>query len=926
MRWFIGLVIGIASGAALGGFEGALILGFIGWMVGIIWRKKAPADASVPSAAAARPANAPLSNATLSMIESRLAGIEARLEKLDGQKALDEKAATLVGPPPTASPISSGEEIAAPPDVEEAASTSPAADVREIPVPEEPPVEIVVPPPPAKPNPIVAWFAGGNTIVRLGLVILFLGLAFLIKYAADNQMLPVELRVAGVAAAGIALLFVGWRLRESRRGYALSLQGAGVAVLYLTFLGAMRLYHLIPPEAAFFLLAAISAFCAILAVKQDAMALAVIGAGGGFLAPLLVSTGGGSHITLFSYYLVLNLGILAIAFFKAWRPLNVVGFGFTFLIGLAWGLRSYRPEYFDSVELFLVAFFVLYVAIALLFARRAETATSRYVDGTIVFGVPIAAFGLQAGITQDMEFGLAVSSLVLGAFYLVLATILFRKRDDERWRLLTECFLALGTVFASLAIPLALDARWTSAAWAIEGAAIFWIGVRQQRLLGRAFAVLLQAGAGVSFFLALPELAATTPFVDAAFVGSMLLALAGLWTHRLMATAPEGVLARPELDIVRPAAFVWGYAWLLFGIGHEIGDFVTSRNQFGAMLVAVSLAAALFGYLHRKWDWREAAWPFLALMPMLVSIGLLQTLEVRHPLGGYGWVGWPIAFIAHTAMLKKIGASEPAKWANAQHAGAYLLLAFVGARELHWLAERYAAVYTAWSAASLVVVPAILVFWAASAGARTRWPLEPFARAYRNIGAVSLLVAMAVWSALVSLLHDGSSDPLPYLPIVNAIDLGNILAFLSGVALWLAARRSDPPLPAALTGARAGIVLSGLVFLWLNAALLRTIHHWVGVAYDPDALWESFVVQASLSVFWSVLALAMMVFATRKRQRGLWVVGAALMGVVVAKLLLVDLSRTAGITRIISFVGVGVLMLVIGYFSPIPPKPQEKAP
>ena len=76
-------------------------------------------------------------------------------------------------------------------------------------------------------------------------------------------------------------------------------------------------------------------------------------------------------------------------------------------------------------------------------------------DGTIVFGVPIAAFGLQAGLTQDTEFGLAWSALFLGAFYLVLATVLFRKRDDERWRLLTECFLALGTVFASLAIPLA---------------------------------------------------------------------------------------------------------------------------------------------------------------------------------------------------------------------------------------------------------------------------------------------------------------------------------------------------------------------------------------------------------------------------------------------------------------------------------------
>jgi uncharacterized membrane protein len=84
-------------------------------------------------------------------------------------------------------------------------------------------------------------------------------------------------------------------------------------------------------------------------------------------------------------------------------------------------------------------------------------------------------------------------------------------------------------------------------------------------------------------------------------------------------------------------------------------------------------------------------------------------------------------------------------------------------------------------------------------------------------------------------------------------------------------------------------------------------------------------VQAALSVFWSVLALGLMVFATRKASRTVWMVGAALMGVVVAKLVFVDLSHLAGIERIVSFIGVGVLMLVIGYFSPVPPRKAEAA-
>ncbi len=82
---------------------------------------------------------------------------------------------------------------------------------------------------------------------------------------------------------------------------------------------------------------------------------------------------------------------------------------------------------------------------------------------------------------------------------------------------------------------------------------------------------------------------------------------------------------------------------------------------------------------------------------------------------------------------------------------------------------------------------------------------------------------------------------------------------------------------------------------------------------------ESTLVQASLSIFWAILALVTMLLAARRHRRMMWLVGASLLGVVVAKLFLVDLSRTGSIERIVSFVGVGVLMLVVGYYSPMPP-------
>jgi uncharacterized membrane protein len=80
------------------------------------------------------------------------------------------------------------------------------------------------------------------------------------------------------------------------------------------------------------------------------------------------------------------------------------------------------------------------------------------------------------------------------------------------------------------------------------------------------------------------------------------------------------------------------------------------------------------------------------------------------------------------------------------------------------------------------------------------------------------------------------------------------------------------------------------------------------------------LVQAALSLLWSLTALLLMTLATRRAIRELWLVGAALMGVVVAKLFAVDLSNVGGVERIVSFIGVGALMLVIGYVAPVPPR------
>ncbi len=119
------------------------------------------------------------------------------------------------------------------------------------------------------------------------------------------------------------------------------------------------------------------------------------------------------------------------------------------------------------------------------------------------------------------------------------------------------------------------------------------------------------------------------------------------------------------------------------------------------------------------------------------------------------------------------------------------------------------------------------------------------------------------------------------------------------------------------------IAIAGLVFLWLNVTLFRIAHHWFGVNYNPDALYNSNLVQSSVSILWALSGVLLTVYASRKKIRFLWMAGAFILGLVVLKLFVIDLSTLGKLARIVSFLVVGVLLTSIGYFAPLPDKTTD---
>ena len=767
---------------------------------------------------------------------------------------------------------------------------------------------------------LTRFFTGGNLVLKIGVIIIFFGVAFLLKYAAQRNLIPIEFRLMGVAVGGLALLGGGWWLRRRIFGYGLILQGGGIGILYLVIYAAAKLYHLLPVSFSLAVMVALVVCSSFLAVLQESRSLAVAGIIGGFLAPVLMSTGGGSHVLLFTYYALLNMGILGIAWFKSWRELNLLGFFFTFAIATLWGVTAYHSAYYASTEPFLVFYFLLYVAVSVLFAHRQPVNLKGYIDGPLVFGLPLIVAGLQYCLVRNYEYGMAISALSLGLFYTCLATVLWH-RLQEGMRMLTEAFLALGIVFGSLAIPLAFDGQWTSAAWAMEGAAMVWVGVRQDRISARLFALLLQIGAA-AFFLDkgwYPPAAAA--FFNRFFLGCFLIALSALFSSWYLDRSREKL--RGWESYLPLPLLVWGLLWWYFGGLHEADRQFPGDRFTSVLLIFTSVGTMLMAMVARRISWRQLLFAQLLFLPAMVGIlsfGLINLNSHHHLLANWGVLAWPLAMFTAYRLLYLVEDEWPEKFVDLWHPGTMWVLLVLLSHEASWLVRQI--LPGTWQMICWGLVPAIAVFLLSRWGRLIRWPCGKHIEAYCGIGCGVPGIWLLFWN-LSCLVLNGNPEPLAYIPLLNPLELSQFLtlAVLYSWA-WEVGRRPWA-LPALIPPPAVLWLLGGMGFLVLNSVVARTVHVFAGIPYYYPALFSSAVFQAAVATLWGLSSLIITVWAARKGSRTIWCVGATLLTMVVVKLFLVDLAGTGTIARIISFLVVGGLMLVIGYFSPMPPKKQE---
>jgi uncharacterized membrane protein len=361
---------------------------------------------------------------------------------------------------------------------------------------------------------------------------------------------------------------------------------------------------------------------------------------------------------------------------------------------------------------------------------------------------------------------------------------------------------------------------------------------------------------------------------------------------------------------------VWGALWW-FGYGSaKLADSVGTPDVWLVTLGFAGLSLLVLVRLALRVDWRP---PQTLILPFIVALPLWliwMPPGAGHPFADAVWLGWAGALVIAWYLLRL---TEPVLRPLLRDI-AHSLLAGISVLILSWgsaggLADLVPGA-RAWASVLWGLMPALLLSGIPRLRARLTWPLQ--APVYSQLVLPGLAFWVAGWVVLAS-LDTIDPAPLPYLPVLNMLDLAQLLAIFT---LMQALYR--PGSATQLAGSRLPHgVLGVLGFIWLNSVLAHAVHYYAGVPYRADRLFDSELYQSAVSILWTLCALVGMALSHRLRLRQLWIVSALLLALVVLKLFVSDLNDTGTITRIVSFLTVGVLMLAIGYVAPIPPARRD---
>jgi hypothetical protein len=334
--------------------------------------------------------------------------------------------------------------------------------------------------PKLKKNSDIEKFIGENLMSKIGIIILVLGIAFFVKYAIDKNWINEYWRVAIGILIGGAIIFLAHYMRKTYKTFSSILTGGGFAVLYFTIGIAFHLYHMFQypsPAITFIILVIITILSVLFSLLYDKKELAIFSQLGGFCVPFMVSTGQDNYVLLFSYLLILNIGLMGIAYYKKWHIVNIIGFVATLILYSIWITNNFifgsnRP-YFGAFlfgSLFYLIFFILNIL-----NNIKERKSFNGIEIGMILSNNLFFFLNGLVILNTFHEGMfkGLFTLIMGIYNFGWLLFLYNRKNIDR----TLIYVLVGLVLSliSLTIPIQLNGHSITLFWSAELVILLWL-------------------------------------------------------------------------------------------------------------------------------------------------------------------------------------------------------------------------------------------------------------------------------------------------------------------------------------------------------------------------------------------------------------------------------------------------------------------
>ena len=337
----------------------------------------------------------------------------------------------------------------------------------------------------------VEFAIASQWLLRVGIVLLVVGVGFFLKYSVEHGLLSETARVGISSASGLLLLIGGTRILGGKfHIMGQGLMGGGISMLYFSAFAAHNLYHLVPMQVALAAMIAVTVLAGFAAIRFHSMLTAVLGVIGGYGTPVMLSTGVANFPGLFGYMLVLGLGVLWVCKWKRWPLLNYLSMAGNYVLVVG-SLGQYQPdEHFWQVMPFLVAFFVLFSTMVFIY-NLANRKKSNLLDVLVLFLNAGLFFAISYWVIDRTFSYRWVSAVALGltAFYLAHVYYCLVKKVLDRELMLT--FTALSAFFLAITVPLMLSHEWITVTWAVQALVMLWVAGKMESQFLRHVAYVL---------------------------------------------------------------------------------------------------------------------------------------------------------------------------------------------------------------------------------------------------------------------------------------------------------------------------------------------------------------------------------------------------------------------------------------------------